>query len=118
MFSVTGAPKYEDILCLESEKACLKWMLPDLSSNKCQLQNCTVVCNALEPPGLPLKNGVSGEFQNDFVVVDVIGLSSSTSYSCVAYITNEGGTSKNGSSTPFTTGQDGKLWLIKILSVM
>ncbi|PNF39790.1 hypothetical protein B7P43_G03502 [Cryptotermes secundus] len=103
---VTGAPKYEDILCLESEKACLKWMLPDLSSNKCQLQNCTVVCNALEPPGLPLKNGVSGEFQNDFVVVDVIGLSSSTSYSCVAYITNEGGTSKNGSSTPFTTEQD------------
>lgn len=108
MFSVTGAPEYKDILCLDSEKVCLKWMLPDLSSNKCQLHNCTVVCNAVEPPGLPVKTGSSGDFQNDFVVVNVIGLSSSTNYNCVAHITNEGGTSKNGSSVPFTTEQDGK----------
>jgi hypothetical protein len=63
----------------------------------------------VEPLGLPVRNGVSAEFQNDFVVVDVTGLSPSTSYSCVAYVTNEGGTSKNGSSKPFTTEQDGKL---------
>jgi hypothetical protein len=63
----------------------------------------------MDSPGLPVKNGASGEFQNDSVVVNVIGLSSSTSYSCVAYITNEGGTSKNSSSIHFTTEQDGKL---------
>lgn len=108
MFSVTGAPEYNDILCLDSEKVCLKWMLPDLSNNKCQLHNCTVVCKAVESPGLPDKTGSSEDFKNDFVVVNVIGLSSSTSYNCVAYIANEGGPSKNSSSVPFTTEQGGK----------
>lgn len=108
VFSVTGAPEYNDILYLDSEKVCLKWMLPDLSNNKCQLHNCTVVCNAVEPHGLPVKTGASGDFKNDFVVVNVIGLSSSTSYNCVAYITNEGGTSKESWSVPFTTEQGGK----------
>jgi hypothetical protein len=108
VFSVTGAPEYKDILYLDTEKVCLKWMLPDISNNKCQLHNCTVVCNAVEPPGLPAKTGTSEDFETDFVVVNVTELSSSTSYNCVAYITNEGGTSKDSLSVPFTTEQDGK----------
>lgn len=108
MFSVTGAPEYKDTLCLETEMVCLKWALPDLSSNRCQLQNCTVVCNAVDKPGLPVRNGASQEFQNVSVVVNVVGLSPSTTYSCVAYITNEWGSSRNSSSIHITTEEDGK----------
>jgi hypothetical protein len=109
VFSVTEAPEYKGRLCLETEMFCLKWALPDLSFNRCQLKNCTVVCKAANMPGLPVRNGASETFKNDSIIVNIDGLLPSTTYSCVAYITNEGGLSKNSSSTEITTEQDGKL---------
>ncbi|XP_021940595.1 receptor-type tyrosine-protein phosphatase H-like isoform X2 [Zootermopsis nevadensis] len=103
---VTGAPEYNDTLCLETEMVCLKWALPDLSFNRCQLQNCTVVCIAVDMPGLPVRNGASEEFLNDSVIVNVVELSPSTSYSCVAYITNQWGSSRNSSIIYLTTEED------------
>jgi hypothetical protein len=85
------------------------WELPDLSSNRCKIYNGTVICNAVDNPELPVANGETWDFKNDTFVVNVVGLSPSTAYSCVAYITNESGLSKNSSSVPFTTKQEGKL---------
>jgi hypothetical protein len=85
------------------------WELPDLSSNRCKIYNATVTCNAVDNPELPVANGETQDFKNDSFVVNVVGLSPSTTYSCVAYITNESGPSKKSSDLHFTTEGEGKL---------
>jgi hypothetical protein len=108
MFPVTGEPEHNGTLCLETEKVCLKWTVPDLSINRCELQSCTVTCEAVNIPELPAKNGTSKEFQNGSIVVNVIGLSPSTRYNCVACITYEGGFSKKSSGIFIETEPNGK----------
>lgn len=100
---------HKAISCLESEKVCLVWNLPVLSKNGCAVHNGTVTCEAEDNPELPVANGVTQDFQNDSFVVNVVGLSPSTTYSCVAYITNESGSSKNSSVIRFTSEHGGKL---------
>ena len=106
-----GAPVHKEISCLESEKVCLVWNLPDLSKNRCKIHNGTVNCNATDNPELTVANGVLnfGDFQPDPFVINVVGLSPSTAYNCVAYITNEAGSSKNSLGVPFTTESAGKM---------
>ena len=100
---------YNNRSCLETEKVCLVWKLPDLSKNRCQIYNGRVTCKAVDNPELPVTNGETQNFKNDSFVVNVVGLSPSTTYSCVAYITNESGSSKNSSEVQFTTEREGKL---------
>ena len=97
------------ISCLETEKICLVWNLPDLTKNKCKIYNGMVTCKAEDNHELPVKNGDTQDIKNDSFVVNVVGLSPSTTYSCVAYITNESGSSKNSSYVQFTTEPEGKL---------
>lgn len=104
-----GAPVHKKISCLETEKVCLVWNLPDLSKNRCTIHNGTVNCIAEDNPELPVASGVTWDFENDSFVINVVGLSPSTAYSCVAYITNEAGSSKNSSVVQFTTLSAGKL---------
>ena len=100
---------HKDISCLETERFCLVWNLPDLSENRCQIYNATVTCKAEKHPELPVRNGYTEDFENDTFVVNVVGLSHSTNYSCVAYITNEAGASENSSVVQFITDSPGKL---------
>lgn len=101
---------YKKISCLETEKVCLGWNLPDLSKNRCTIHNGAVTCKAEDNPELPVRNGVTQDVKPDHFVVHVDGLSPSTIYSCVAYITNEAGSSKNSSDeVRFTTEPEGKL---------
>ena len=93
----------KNISCLEPEKVCLSWNLPDLSKNRCEIYNATVTCTADDNPELPVRNGYTEDFESGSFVVTVVGLSPSTNYSCVAYITNEAGSSKNSSVVQFTT---------------
>ena len=101
---------YKKISCLETEKVCLGWNLPDLSKNRCTIHNGTVTCKAEDNPELPVRNGVTQDVKSDSFFVNVDGLSPSTTYSCVAYITNEAGSSENSSDeVRFTTEPGGKL---------
>lgn len=104
-----GAPVYKRISCLETEKVCLVWNLPDLSKNNCTIHNATVNCNAEDNPEHPVANGVTWDFKTDSFIINVDGLSPSTAYSCVAYITNEAGPSKKSLNVKFTTESAGKL---------
>ena len=103
------APVHKDISCLETERVCLVWNLPDLSKNRCQIYNAMVTCKEEEDPALPVRNGYTEDFENDSFVVNVVGLSPSTTYSCVANTTNEAGASKNSSVVQFTSEPEGKL---------
>jgi hypothetical protein len=87
------------------------WNLPDLSKNRCKIHNGTVNCNAEDNPELPVANGVLNfwDSQPDTFVINVVGLSPSTAYNCVAYITNESGSSKKSHAVQFTTESAGKL---------
>jgi len=109
LLSVPGAPVHKKKSCLETEKVCLVWNLPDLSKNRCTIHNGTANCNTEDNPELTVANGVTRDFKNDSFVINVDGLSPSTAYSCVAYITNEAGSSKNSSVVQFTTESAGKL---------
>lgn len=100
---------FNDISCLEAEKVCLVWNLTDRSKNRCNIYNGTVTCKAEDNPDLPVTNGVTEDFETDYFVVNVFGLSPSTTYNCVAYLTNELGSSKNSSVLRFTTHPLGKL---------
>ena len=100
---------YKDRSCLETEKVCLVWNIPHLTKNKCKIYNGTVTCKAEDNPELPVTNGDTQDIENDSFAVNVVGLSPSTTYSCVAYITNESGSSKNSSDVRFTTEPEGKL---------
>jgi hypothetical protein len=61
-------------------------------------------------PELPDRTGETEDITNGNTTfqIDVDGLSPSTAYSCVAYITNEAGPSKNSSVVEFITEQEGK----------
>jgi hypothetical protein len=90
---------------------CLVWHLPDLSKNRCRIYNGTVICKAVDDFELPDRSGETEDFRNGSATfqVNVGGLSPSTAYNCVAYITNESGPSKHSSGTIFTTEQEGEL---------
>jgi len=113
---VPGAPVPNDIFCLETEKVCLAWNLPDLSKNRCQIHNGTVICEAEDNPELPVRNGYTQDVEPDPFIVNVVGLSPSTAYNCVAYITNELASSKNSYAVQFTTKPDGKLARVRFLA--
>jgi hypothetical protein len=85
------------------------WNLPRLSNNRCTNHNGTVTCKAEDNPELPVTYVVTRELETYLFVVNVVGLSPSTTYRCVAYITNEAGSSGNSSYVCFTTLPGGKL---------
>jgi len=116
LLSVPGAPVYNDTLCLETEKVCLAWNLTDLSKNRCPIHNGTVICEAKDNPELPVRNGYTQDVKTGPFIVNVVGLSPSTTYSCVAYITNELASSKNSSALHLTTKPDGKLARVRFLA--
>lgn len=113
---MTGPPVYENTSCLGTDEVCLVWKLPDLSKNRCMVYNGTVICKAVENPELSSTNGET-QIGNDTDTfqVNVVGLSPSTAYNCVAYITNESGPSQNSSDVKFTTEQEGKLACVRFL---
>lgn len=108
-------PQFNSTSCLETEKVCLAWNLPDLSKNRCVINNVTVICEAVDNPELPFRNGAKQNFTTDPFIVNVVGLSPSTNYSCVAYITIESESSNNSSAVLIRTQSDGKLTRVRFL---
>jgi len=115
LLSVPEPPKFNNTSCLETEKVCLAWNLPDLSKNECTIDNVTVICEAEDNPELPVRKGDTQNFTTDPFIVNVVGLSPSTNYSCVAYITIESETSNNSSAVLIATKPDGKLARVRFL---
>ena len=115
LLSVPEPPKFYNISCLETEKVCLEWNLPDLSKNRCMIDNATVICEAEDNPELPVRSGDTQNFTTDPFIVNVVGLSSSTNYSCVAYITIESESSNRSSAVSFETKPNGKLARVRFL---